>query len=154
MANQAAGQLGQLGQQQYQQGMGINQLQNQYGGQQQALNQNILGQQYQDFQNQVNYPYKQLGFMSDMIRGLPVGTQSGSTVYQAPGSTRGQLGGLGVTALGLSRYMADGGEVHGYAGGGAISAGEDVDSEENIANILHMKTDEELKAAAQAAAHG
>jgi hypothetical protein len=132
--------------------MGINQLQSGYGGMQQAQLQKELDTQYGDFQAQMNYPYKQLGFMSDAIRGLPVGTQSANTMYQAPGSTIGQLGGLGVTALGLSRYMADGGEVHGYAGGGAIDAGEDVDSEENIANILHMKSDAELRASAQAAA--
>jgi hypothetical protein len=111
-----------------------------------------LDTQYGDFQAQMNYPYKQLGFMSDAIRGLPVGTQSANTMYQAPGSTIGQLGGLGVTALGLSKFMADGGQVHGYAGGGAVDAGEDVDSEENIAGILHMKSDAELRAAAQAAA--
>jgi hypothetical protein len=134
------------------QDMDINKMQAGYGGMQQAQVQRELDTKYGDFGNQMNYPYKQLGFMSDMIRGLPVGTASSTTQYQAPGSTLGQLGGLGVTALGLSRYMADGGEVHGYAGGGAIDAGEDVDSEENIAGILHMKTDEELRASAQAAA--
>lgn len=134
------------------QGMEINKMQAGYGGMQQAQVQRELDTKYGNFGNQQNYPYKQLGFMSDMIRGLPVGTASSTTQYQAPGSTLGQLGGLGVTALGLSRYMADGGEVHGYAGGGAIDAGEDVDSEDNIANILHMKTDEELRASAQAAA--
>jgi hypothetical protein len=134
MANQAAGQLGQLGQQQYQQGMGINQLQNQYGGQQQALQQQGLTQAYQDFQNQQNYPYKQLGFMSDMIRGLPLGQQSTKSVYEPPGSISGQIGGLGMGALGLAQLgkfataaegglmdsYADGGEVQGYAGGAYI----------------------------------
>ena len=134
------------------QGMDINKMQAGYGGMQQAQVQRELDTKYGDFANQQNYPYKQLGFMSDMIRGLPVGTASSTTQYQAPGSVLGQLGGLGVTALGLSRYMADGGEVHGYAGGGAIDAGEDVDSEDNITEILRMKTDEELRAAAQAAA--
>ena len=80
MANQAAGQLGQLGQNQYQQQMGINTLQNQYGGQQQALQQQGLSQSYQDFLNQQNYPYKQLGFMSDLIRGLPLGQQSTASI--------------------------------------------------------------------------
>jgi len=84
MANQAAGQLGNLGQNQYQQNMGINALQAQYGGQQQALAQQGLTQAYSDFQNQQNYPYKQLGFMSDLIRGLPLGQQSTKSVYEAP----------------------------------------------------------------------
>jgi len=132
------------------QGMDINKMQAGYGGMQQAQVQRELDTRYGDFGNQMNYPYKQLGFMSDMIRGLPVGTASSTTQYQAPGSVLGQLGGLGVTALGLSRYMADGGQVHGYAGGGSV--GEDVDSEENIASIIHQLPDAELRAAAQAAA--
>jgi hypothetical protein len=132
------------------QGMDINKMQAGYGGMQQAQVQRELDTKYGDFGNQQNYPYKQLGFMSDMIRGLPVGTASSTTQYQAPGSTLGQLGGLGVTALGLSRYMADGGEVHEYAGGGSV--GEDVDSEENIAAIIHQLPDAELRASAQAAA--
>jgi len=134
------------------QGMDINKLQSGYGGMQQAQVQKELDTRYGDFSNQMNYPYKQLGFMSDMIRGLPVGTSSATTQYQAPGSMLGQLGGLGVTALGLSRYMADGGEVHGYAGGGAISAGADVENESNIATIIHHLPDAELQKAAQAAA--
>jgi hypothetical protein len=134
------------------QGMDINKLQSGYCGMQQAQVQKELDTRYGDFSNQMNYPYKQLGFMSDMIRGLPVGTSSATTQYQAPGSMLGQLGGLGVTALGLSRYMADGGEVHGYAGGGAISAGADVENESNIATIIHHLPDAELQKAAQAAA--
>jgi hypothetical protein len=132
------------------QDMDINKMQAGYGGMQQAQVQRELDTKYGDFGNQMNYPYKQLGFFSDMIRGMPVGTASSTTQYQAPGSTLGQLGGLGVTALGLSRYMADGGEVHGYAGGGSV--GEDVDSEENIASIIHQLPDAQLRAAAQAAA--
>jgi hypothetical protein len=132
------------------QGMDINKMQAGYGGMQQAQVQKELDTKYGDFGNQMNYPYKQLGFMSDMIRGLPVGTASSTTQYQAPGSVLGQLGGLGVTAMGLSRYMADGGQVHGYAGGGSV--GEDVDSEENIAAIIHQLPDAQLRAAAQAAA--
>jgi len=49
--------------------------------------------------------------MSDMIRGLPLGQQSTSNVYSAPPSMMGQLGGLGMGAYGLSKMMADGGEV-------------------------------------------
>jgi len=113
---QGASALGQLGQTQYGQEMGINQLQNQYGGQQQALNQNILGQQYQDFQNQVNYPYKQLGFMSDMLRGLPL-SQGASTMYQAQPSMASQAVGLGLLGKGVGAF-AEGGEVEqeDYAG--------------------------------------
>lgn len=116
---QAAGQLGQLGQTQYGQQMGINQLQNQYGGQMQQQAQRPLDMAYQDFQNQQNYPYKQLGFMSDMINRMPLGQQSTSQMYQAPGSLMGQAAGLGMGALGLSQMgvkFAGGGEVKSYAG--------------------------------------
>lgn len=151
MANQAAGQLGQLGQNQYTQNMGINQLQNQYGGQQQALQQQGLTQAYQDFQNQQNYPYKQLGFMSDMIRGLPLGQQSTKSVYEPPGSISGQIGGLGMGALGLAQLgkfataaegglmdsYADGGEVQGYAGGGSYVEGSKLNDPNYLQELVH-----------------
>jgi hypothetical protein len=91
------------------QGMDINRLQSAYGGQQQALQQQGLSQAYGDWQNQQNYPYKQLGFFADMIRGIPVGQQS--TMYgQAPSSAN-TLAGIGALGMGLSKYFADGGEV-------------------------------------------
>jgi len=109
-ANQAAQNLGNLGNTQYQQNMGINQMQNQYGGQQQQQMQNVLNNQYQDYLNYQNYPYKQLGFMSDMLRGLPLTQQSG-TVYQTPPSMVSQVAGLGTAALGASKLFAHGGAV-------------------------------------------
>jgi hypothetical protein len=151
MANQAAGQLGQLGQTQYGQNMGINQLQAQYGGQQQALQQQGLTQAYADFQNEQNYPYKQLGFMSDLIRGLPLGQQSTKAVYEPPGSISGQIAGLGMGALGISQLSkfatsaaegglmdsyADGGEVQGYAGGAYIK-GHDINDPNYIQALVH-----------------
>ena len=102
--------LGQLGGQQYQQNMGINALQNQYGLQQQAQMQKDLDTRYQDFLNYQNYPYKQMGFMSDIIRGLPL-TQTGSSIYQAPPSTAQNIMSLGLGAAGLSKMFAKGGEV-------------------------------------------
>jgi hypothetical protein len=144
LAGQAAGQLGQLGQTQYGQQMGINQLQNQYGTQQQQLQQQGLTQAYQDFLNQQNYPYKQLGFMSDIIRGLPLGQQSASNVYQGAGSPLGQIAGIGAGLAGAFG-RAEGGMVNSYAGGG------NVDSASNIAGILSKLSDEQLKQAKQAA---
>ena len=111
--------LGQLGQQQYQQNMGINALQNQYGLQQQAQVQKGLDTQYQDFLGAQNYPYKNLSFMSDIIRGVPL-TQTGSSIYQAPPSTTQNITALGLGAAGISKLMADGGMA--YANGGGIGA--------------------------------
>ena len=111
--------LGQLGQQQYQQNMGINALQNQYGLQQQAQVQKGLDNKYQDFLNAQNYPYKNLSFMSDIIRGVPL-TQTGSSIYQAPPSTAQTIASLGLGAAGVSKLMADGGIT--YSNGGGIGA--------------------------------
>ena len=140
---QGAGQLGQLGQNQYGQQMGINQLQSQYGGQQQAQMQRGLDTAYQDFTNQQNYPYKQLGFMSDMIRGLPLGQQSTTQMYQSPPSTMGQLAGLGMGAYGLSRMMAEGGEVKSYAGGGDIP--DPMNDPYEMASAVDKLSDEQLQ---------
>jgi hypothetical protein len=127
-ALQAAGQLGNLGQAEFGQQKDIVGLQSQLGGQQQALRQQGLTQAYQDFLNEQNYPYKQLGFMSDMIRGLPLGQQTTRQVYEAPGSIMGQIGGLGTGLLGLSAankqfgsFFAEGGQVDEYADGGVTS---------------------------------
>jgi hypothetical protein len=99
-ANQAAGTLGQLGQTQYGQQMGINQAQQNAGAIQQAQAQQGLDTAYQDFLKQKNYPYQQLAFMSDMTRGLPLSQQSQS-IYSAPPNAASQLGGLGMSALGI-----------------------------------------------------
>ena len=146
-ALQAAGQLGNLGQQEFGQQKDIIGLQSQLGGQQQALQQQGLSQAYQDFLNQQNYPYKQLGFMADMVRGLPLGQQSTTQIYQPPGSMMGQLGGIGMGLYGMSRMggFAEGGEVEEYAEGG------DVTSDYNVDNILNRLSDAQLQQARLAA---
>jgi hypothetical protein len=115
--------LGNLGGAQYQQNMGINALQNQYGLQQQAQMQRDIDTKYQDFLNYQNYPYKQLGFMSDIIRGAPL-TQTGSSVYQAPPSTTQNIMSLGLGAAGIAKVagMANGGVAMSNGGGlGALA---------------------------------
>ena len=112
--------LGTLGQNQYTQNMGINQLQNTYGNQQQQQMNTILGNQYQDFLNQQNQPYKQLGFMSDIIRGAPL-SQMGSSLYTAPPSTAQNVASLGLGAAGFAKLgslFAKGGHVKSSGLGG------------------------------------
>jgi hypothetical protein len=103
-----AGQLANIGQQQFGQVMDINKLQNQYGTQRQAQEQAGLDTKYQDFLNQQRFPYQQLEFMNSMLRGTPMGTVS--SMYQPAPSAVSQLAGLGTAAYGLSR-MKEGGEV-------------------------------------------
>jgi len=115
--------LGNLGGAQYQQNMGINALQNQYGLQQQSQMQKDIDTKYQDFLNYQNYPYKQLGFMSDIIRGAPL-TQTGSALYQAPPSNAQNIMSLGLGAAGIAKVagMANGGVAMSNGGGlGALA---------------------------------
>lgn len=119
----SANALGQLGQQQYQQNMGVNALQNQYGLQEQAQMQKDIDTKYGDFLNYQNYPYKQLGFMSDIVRGVPL-TQTGSAVYQAPPSAVQNIASLGLGAAGVSKLWggANGGVAMSNGGGlGALA---------------------------------
>jgi hypothetical protein len=121
IANQAAQNLGALGQTQFGQNMGITGLQNQFGLQQQQQAQNLANTKYEDFQNAQNYPYKQMGFMSDMIRGLPT-SQTGATMYQSAPTAIQNLTSLGLGAAGISSLMkAEGGTVRSYANGGAVA---------------------------------
>ena len=126
-ANQAASNLANIGQTQYGQNMGIMDLQNRYGLQQQQQVQNILGNQYQDFLNYQNYPYKQMGFMSDILRGLPL-TQQASAVYQAPPSIGSQLIGAGTTAAGIALR----------AKGGKIEEAEDIEYRDKPAGLADL----------------
>lgn len=147
---QAAGQLGQLGGQQFGQQMGINQLMNQYGTQQQALRQQGLSQAYQDFINQQNYPYTQLGFMANLVRGIPTGMQSTSNVYQGaltPAQTISTLGlgAYGLNQLGMMGGAKEGGLMESYAEGGSV------ESPDNVASIVSRLSDPQLNQAMQSA---
>ena len=101
--------LADIGQTQYGQNLGLLDVQNRFGAQQQQQMQNALNTEYQDFLNFQNYPYKQLGFMSDMIRGLPL-TQQSQTMYAQPPSMLQQAAGLGITGKALGAF-AEGGSV-------------------------------------------
>jgi len=90
----AAGTLGQLGQQQFAQRQAAAQAQQQAGTQLQQLEQARLQMAYEDFLNRQRYPYQQLGFMSDLIRGTP--TAGGvEKIYGSTASPIGALAGLG-----------------------------------------------------------
>ena len=110
-ALQGAGQLTQAGGEQFRQQLGALGLQNLYGGQQQQQVQNVLQNQFQDFQSRQQSPYQQLSFMSDLLRGMPL-SQS-RTMAPAP-SPISQVAGAGLAAYGLTR--AAGGTIPSSAG--------------------------------------
>ena len=129
-AAQAGATLGQLGQTQFGQQQAINAAQQQVGAIQQAQAQQGLDLGYQDFLKQRNYPYQQLAFMSDMTRGIPL-SQSAQQIYTAPPSAASQLGGLGMSALGIYGMSggfkgAKGGPVKMAQGGLAYATGGDI----------------------------
>jgi hypothetical protein len=134
----AAGQMGALGQQDYTQNMGINSAQQQAGAQMQALQQQQMTNQYNNFLNQQRYPYQQLGYMSDVLRGTP-SSNTTAQIYQAAPNMASQIGGLGMGAYGLTKAFGAkaGGEIKGYAGGGEIRGF----SDGGIANTSGSKDD-------------
>jgi hypothetical protein len=120
-ALQGASTLGQLGQTQFGQQQAINTAQQNVGAIQQAQAQQGLDQAYQDFLKQKNYPYQQLAFQSDMLRGLPL-SQAAQQQYTAPPSMTSQLGGLGMSALGIYGMSGGFGGRPGMKEGGLLAA--------------------------------
>jgi hypothetical protein len=119
-----ANQLGNLGSQQLAAQQSILGTQNQLGAQQQNQQQNVINQAVQNYATAQQYPFLQLGMLNSMLRGLPM-QQATTQMYQAAPSTVSQLAGLGTAGLGAAAMYnaankAEGGEIKGYAPGGAI----------------------------------
>jgi len=100
-AVQAGSAMGQLGAQQQQTNLARIQAQAAAGAEQRSLQQQILDQQYADFLRQRDYPMEQLGYYSNLLRGIPVQLGSTQTTYAQPPSMISQVGGLGLAGLGL-----------------------------------------------------
>lgn len=104
-AQQAATGLGALGAQQQASDLARLGAQQASAAQGQALTQTQLDTAYQDFLRQRDYPQEQLGFYSNILRGLPVQLASTTQSYQAPASIGAQIGGLGLAGLGLANAL-------------------------------------------------
>ena len=102
-AGQAGATLGQLGGQRQQADVSRLQAQETVAAQQRALQQQQVDQQYADFLRQRDYPMEQLGYFSNLMRGVPVNLGSTTTTYAQPPSIASQVGGLGLAGLGLYR---------------------------------------------------
>ena len=101
--------LGSQGQNLYGQTTGNMNLQNALGTQQQQQVQNLLNVGQQNYTAEQNYPYKQIGFMSDIVRGAPM-SNLGSELYKAQPSTFNQVAGLGTSLFGAT-MKAKGGSI-------------------------------------------
>ena len=85
--------------------------QQQAGAAQQGLEQQVLDQRYADFLRQRDFPREQLGFYSNLVRGLPAGLESSQITYAPPTSFGQQAVGYGLAGLGL---LGKGGSGGGY----------------------------------------
>lgn len=163
---QAAGQLGGLGTAQLAAQTGILDTQGKYGAQQQAQQQQAIDQAIQNYQNAQNYPYMQLGFMSNLIRGTPTGNTT-ETRYQAQPSWLQQVGGALGTAGSLygaaTAKKAEGGSIKdnsyaeggivGYFGGGSVEGSmrsklEDM-TPQQLQNVISSSSSNEVRSMAK-----
>jgi hypothetical protein len=101
LANQSAGQLGQLGTQQLAAQQGILGLQNQLGGQQQSQEQQYINQAIQNYAQGREAPMNALNQFNALLRGYALpGTTT--TQYQAQPTLGNQLAGFGTAAVGAT----------------------------------------------------
>jgi hypothetical protein len=88
------------------------------GGLQRGMDQAILDQGYNQFVQERDYPKQQLGFYSDILRGVPTGSMTTTTgpAPQQP-SLFGQIAGAGIGALGAAGNLGlTWGDITGFFG--------------------------------------
>jgi hypothetical protein len=146
----AGGTLGNIGAQQSQSDLARIALMNEIGGQMQGFEQGKINQGISNYATAQQYPYMQLGMMSNMLRGLPM--QSTTTQsYQNP-SAFSQIGGLAATGLGA--YGAAGGfrnkkggaiKVKKYDVGGAVEADLEAMEPARLAEVARTSQSQEIR---------
>jgi len=114
---QGYGALGSQGQNLYGQMTNNIALRNAMGTQQQQQGQNMMDVAQQNYAAEQNYPYKQIGWMSDIINRQPV-SNLGSTVTQPGPSLISQ--GLGAAAAYYGAKKAGGGAIRSSRGAGLV----------------------------------
>jgi len=101
-ATQAGQAMGQIGAAEQAANLERLKAQESFGSLSKQEQQAALDLAYQDFLAQKQYPYKQLGFMSDLLRGSANLAGTGSkAVYEAPPSLAQQIVGPGLLSLGM-----------------------------------------------------
>jgi len=98
--------LGQLGMQQQQADISRAAALGAYGGTERQVAQQQLDAQYQDKMRALGFQEQQLGSMSNILRGIPLGDTYGTqTTTQAPPSFASQLAGMGLGGLSLANMI-------------------------------------------------
>jgi hypothetical protein len=106
--------LGNMGQQQYNQQMGIAQGNIAAGQGLQNIEQQALNVPYQNYLNQLNYPYNQLNYFSGLIHGLPM---TGSMYQTNQGAAPNMYGLIGNALMSGGRGGKAGGHVRNKGSG-------------------------------------
>jgi hypothetical protein len=117
-------------------------FQQQTGAAQQQYQQGIINQAIQDYATQQQYPMMQLGFMSNMLRGLPMQATTTQSYQAAPNLTTQAISGLGTAAGAYKAFgFKEGGAVKGLAAGGATGAAQQSEAAQSIkAQLMAMPT--------------
>jgi hypothetical protein len=118
LAGQQAALLGQLGQQQYGQEMGLFGQQAAIGKQQQDYEQQRLNQIIQDYATTQQYPFMQLGIINAMTRGMPMQSVNTSMYQQQPTNLQSIMGTAGTLYnMGQQKSTKEGGIIKMASGG-------------------------------------
>lgn len=112
--------LGELGNQQYAQQTGLMQQQLAVGKQQQEYEQNRLNQVIQDYATSQQYPFMQLGMLSNMIRGQPMQAVTTQSYQAQPNLLQQGIGALGMVNA-MNKGSKEGGVIKEMASGGIAS---------------------------------
>jgi hypothetical protein len=142
-AGQIGTQLGSLGTQQLAAQQGILGAQYQMGTQEQAQQQAMINQAIQNYATAQQYPLMQLGFMSNMLRGLPMQATSTQQYVATPSNYQQMIGAAGTGASMYNALKAKGGIVDSkkMAGGGIV--GYDVGG--RVESLLDEMSPDQLK---------
>jgi hypothetical protein len=121
-AMKGAGLLGEFGQQQYGQELGLMGKQLEVGKTQQEYEQNRMNQIIQDYATSQQYPFMQMGILNAMLRGLPMQAAT-SQMYQAQPTTAAQVLGTAGALYNMNKPATakEGGTVKEMAEGGIAS---------------------------------
>lgn len=142
-AGQLGTQLGSLGTQQLAAQQAILGAQYQMGAQEQAQQQAMINQAIQNYATAQQYPLMQLGFMSNMLRGLPMQATSTQQYVATPSNYQQAIGAAGTGASMYNALKAKGGIVDSkkMAGGGIV--GYDVGG--RVESLLDEMSPDQLK---------